>query len=208
MPEILFCFKCICVVCSTQIIISFSLSPSFNTHFKTGLLLLLAEGIRRCRGNIWSKNHDFCKKSIAHTLPTAPCPLFSPLLHNHLNPLTQFPHFPTLTNTPMSSYIILPILTFFMKPCFLQVRQECSVWSGALGNQMWVKRCVIEITFYRNLNLKADICVRRLHIWVPLKVYWYLKWYIGVKMLPQTLTKVERWNTIDNIYILKMAKAI
>jgi len=34
-------------------------------------------------------------------------------------------------------------------------------WSGAFGNQMWVKGCVIE----KYLNLKAEICVCCLNWW-------------------------------------------
>jgi len=42
------------------------------------------------------------------------------------------------------------------------VRQE-QADRGALGNQMWVKGCVIKIIFYRYLNLKPGIRVCRLH---------------------------------------------
>jgi len=45
-----------------------------------------------------------------------------------------------------------------------------ALWSGVLGNQMWVKCCLIKIIFYRYLNLKAEIrvCCLHLFLWVSL----------------------------------------
>lgn len=94
--------------------------PNFSHRIITTFIYITSWGYK-----IWRIKNDFNKTECIehspdlfqdlHTQVSAPaCPLFFPLLHNHFNPLTLFLHFPTQTNNPMHSPIILPILNLFL----------------------------------------------------------------------------------------------
>jgi len=89
----------------------------FNLNLKSlrmTLICLLAEGTRRCPGEIWSINNDFSKKSIAHTSRFALSltqPHFSTFPSNHytIHTLQQLPTF----SATLSLY--WPILAFSLQ---------------------------------------------------------------------------------------------
>jgi len=80
-----------------------------------------------------------------------------------------------------------------------------ALWSGALGNQMWVKCCLIKIIFYRYLNLKAEIRVWRLHVYLCTGLYAKTGWKsvpldFSLKSLVHTSTLILMVNRGETVW--------